>query len=424
MLQRPFYLISHRCNTLQEVQKALENGANAVECDFIDRNDRNKPWIAHDKGETGTSLEEYLKGLKVFLDEYPQFALLIFDCKTNKSNLASQLLEQTRTHLTKDTDFNIIISVGLLSNTDFFRSIHSKLKEREGLAIDAELSPLKVSKYFQELNLNGENYCYANGYWKEDYKRISKVRCNMIDSVFNKAFYRFKFVYVWTINDETSMRDYLRIGVDGIFVDVGNESDLKNILREKEFEKSICLAGRDVNPFPFPLVQSSLPNFEGNITGKPITNLKVEALEKPEPEPKEGWNFYSPDLAIGTGSKYFIYIGYKTGASSPVTSIKFLRSNAERSNPPAGWEWDETNLNAGVDQAKKEKGYSEKSDYVYLCWKKEEDKPPIADLFFLVTEVNQQPNIQDWDSENVDLNSNAGSDTPYIWPYYKRLPKS
>ena len=34
MEARPFYLIAHRCNSPTEVEKAIKDGANAVECDL------------------------------------------------------------------------------------------------------------------------------------------------------------------------------------------------------------------------------------------------------------------------------------------------------------------------------------------------------------------------------------------------------
>ena len=194
----------------------------------------------------------------------------------------------------------------------------------------------------------------------------------MIDLAFHKAEYGFKFVYVWVINDETSMRDYLRMGVDGIFVDVGNESKLKNILEEKEFEESIYLAGRDVNLFPW--VQPNFLNFEGNITGKPITNLKVQALDKIGPKPEEGWNFYPTNLnTFVVDEKYekYIYVGYQIADQTddllPITSIDFKVYDKPQSNQPSGWEWDGSNLNAD----KQGNGSSETRNYIYLVWKKE-----------------------------------------------------
>jgi len=58
---------------------------------------------------------------------------------------------------------------------------------------------------------------------------------------------RLRFIYVWTVNDHDLMREYIRIGVDGIITD--HASDLHTVMQETEFRPIVRYATRDDNPF-------------------------------------------------------------------------------------------------------------------------------------------------------------------------------
>jgi len=247
MSQRPFYLIAHECNTVEEVEKALKAGANSVECDLQFKN--GKLYVAHDNliWTHHETLESYLKQVKALVGKHPQFALQIFDCKIDNPSQALLLLDQIRTNLTNGTNLNIIISVAKEKMCQFFEQIHAKLKEREGIAIDEEKSPSEVSHYFRKLGV--ENHCYGCGiskwlgFWRD-------VRPSIQEAIIHKAEYGIKLVYVWTLAKLDSMRDYLRMGVDGIFVD--HPQDLIKVLSEEEFKSKFRLANRDKIAFNLP----------------------------------------------------------------------------------------------------------------------------------------------------------------------------
>jgi hypothetical protein len=61
-LKRPIYVIGHRCNDIEDVTKAFENKANAVECD-IWLDDDEIWWVNHDKFRT-TKLLDWLEEAK------------------------------------------------------------------------------------------------------------------------------------------------------------------------------------------------------------------------------------------------------------------------------------------------------------------------------------------------------------------------
>lgn len=247
MSKRPFYLIAHECNTVEKVAKALKAGANAVECDIQFKD--GKLYVAHDN-ITFTHhepLESYLQQVKALVGKHPQFALQIFDCKIDNPSQALSLLYQIRTNLTNGTNLNIIISVAKEKMHHFFDQIHANLKEREGIAIDEEKSPSEVSHYFRELGV--KNHCYGYGISKW-LGFLRDARPSIQEAIIHKAEYGIKLVYVWTLAKLDSMRDYLRMGVDGIFVD--DPQDLIKVLSEEEFKNKVRLAERDEIAFNLP----------------------------------------------------------------------------------------------------------------------------------------------------------------------------
>jgi len=82
MLLKPIYAIAHHRNRPDDVNNALTEGANAIECDVF--YDDGQICIQHDAFEDGTPLPIFLECLRVIADHHgDRFALLIFDLKDN-----------------------------------------------------------------------------------------------------------------------------------------------------------------------------------------------------------------------------------------------------------------------------------------------------------------------------------------------------
>jgi glycerophosphoryl diester phosphodiesterase len=258
MEARPFYLIAHKCNSPAEVEKAIRDGANAVECDLQYKPSKNVFVVNHDdvNNREEDDLTTYLKEVK----KNAALALIIFDCKksvASKPEIALNLLNTIKTELPYDTGINIIISVANYENKNFFRDIIDKLEEKSGVAIDQEDDPTILLNHFGLLE---KNYCYANGLSTDNdfvdwgatvlgFKE--KLRRSIIQALLHKVEYKIKLVYVWTLLDKNLMKSYLCMGVDGILVD--SVTDLVEVLNEKEFKNSVKLATRNDNAFKLPL---------------------------------------------------------------------------------------------------------------------------------------------------------------------------
>ncbi len=245
-MSRPFYAIAHRCNDPADVKHALERGANSVECD-VRRYDEDF-WVRHDHEASGeTRLTSWLDEVAGHAHTFgEQFALIIFDLKDEgiTSDSLDLMRGIIRDQLTFPTGLNVIFSVGTFRRREVFSRIASDLTLREGLAIDEDDDPYRMSQFFEDRNI--EHNCYGNGIMAgwfgggvEDSIRAAvtlKHRAGLI-----------KLVYVWTLDRRSSMREYIDLGVDGIMTN--DVDDLIAVLAENPIRSLIRLATRSEFPF-------------------------------------------------------------------------------------------------------------------------------------------------------------------------------
>jgi glycerophosphoryl diester phosphodiesterase len=254
-MSRPFYIIAHRANDVQSVARALDRGANAVECDVSHRDNtffvRHPPVVGVSLPvvERDTNwdrpLVPYLNAVSALARTDNRLVMVIFDCKMNDPALAVPLLNTIRSRLTNGVlDLNVLISVGSYSDRRFFTPLAGQLCLHEGVAIDEDNNPARVSAFFRSLAV--ERHAYGNGTFVAGV--APNVPPSIIEAVAHKALGRgIRFVYVWTLNDKRSIRNYLRMGVDGIFVN--DVRKLAEIVGEPEFSSKVRLARRGDDPF-------------------------------------------------------------------------------------------------------------------------------------------------------------------------------
>ncbi len=253
----PFYIVGHNPNSIEEVIAALDAGANAIEPDvnvYADRPDEfcvgEAPLL--DPGEGSSSdappLDEFLTALHEIAVQRPELALVVFDCKPEVAtpDRGAALMDAIRTRLTYDTNLNVIVSVARCSEAVIFRSIGAGLGVREGGMIDEENDPAAVTT---ALGCAGVVHsAFGNGISFLNSVLGPHVRPSMERAcALRAATSQPRFIYVWTVNDEDLMREYVRIGVDGIIT--GCPAALRKILSEPQFQTLARLATRDDNPF-------------------------------------------------------------------------------------------------------------------------------------------------------------------------------
>jgi glycerophosphoryl diester phosphodiesterase len=254
---RPFYVVGHNPNTIAEVNAALDAGANAIEPDLNVYEDRPDEFCVSESGlldpdeggpASAPSLTEYLTELRQIALQRPELALVVFDCKPKAATpkRGAALLRAIRTLLTFDTNLNVILSVARRTEIDMFRDIAHSLGPREGGMIDEENDAAAVSRAFADAGV--QNAAFGNGISVLNAILGPHVRPSMERACeFRAATAGLRFIYVWTVNDEDLMREYIRIGVDGIIT--GHPGSLRRILEECPFGDKVRIAVREDNPF-------------------------------------------------------------------------------------------------------------------------------------------------------------------------------
>ena len=255
---RPFYVVGHNPNKIADIVAALDAGANAVEPDVNVYEDHQDELCISETGsldsdeggdDDAPALGQFLDQLHQVALQRPELALVVFDCKPKVATPehGARLLGEIRKRLTFDTALNVIISVSSLDNKAIFDQIKNQLGAREGVMIDAENDPIAVSNFFTQSG--AANQCYGNGIAAQfsaptlspHIRPSLELACET-----RAANGRIKFIYVWTLRDPDKMREFIRIGVDGIIAgstpatfDATSVAELRALIEEEEFDPVI-----------------------------------------------------------------------------------------------------------------------------------------------------------------------------------------
>jgi hypothetical protein len=266
---RPFYIIGHNPNLLDEVREALAAGANAIEPDInvYDSSDtRDLLVVSHDGYSEPLrdpvipqpiSLVNYLIGLHEIAVAYPNLSLIYFDCKPYAAtpDHGYRILMAVRQYLTYDLPIPFIISVSSLSQAKIFDRVKDILGPREGLMIDEENDAGSVATLFN--NLGVSNRSYGNGSTLQSPILVPNLRYSIEWACGLRAgFGMLKSVFEWTTNDRTRWVEFIRTGVDGMITD--HPDQLYREVQNESLFTPIRMATRDDNPFHQPNSQYTL----------------------------------------------------------------------------------------------------------------------------------------------------------------------
>jgi hypothetical protein len=270
---RPFYVVGHNPNTIEDVLAALEAGANAIEPDVNVYEDRQAELCI---SETGTidsdeggdsdapSLSQFLDDLHDVARRWPELSLVVFDCKPKVATAAhgATLLREIRTRLTYDNEISVIISVSSRSEAAIFDSIAGILGPREGCMIDEDNDPVAVAALLVKAGV--ANRCYGNGNKFQNPVTSPNLRPSIEHACGLRAGRNsFQFIYEWTNNEADRMREFIRTGVDGIISD--DVAKLKHVTEEDEFQPLIRYATRADTPLKPPNANYELSVHTGDV---------------------------------------------------------------------------------------------------------------------------------------------------------------
>lgn len=270
---RPFYVVAHNTNTLEEAELALQHGANALEPDLMilpsGSSLAEAPFTSNPTGivvyhdlhlatsRVPLTLDQYLDGIHRLAVAHPNLALIVFDIKPSAALAENgpKILDSIHNHLNFDgVNVNIILSVAERSDGGLFDNILNQLGVREGVMIDEEDDANITNQFFFDRGYFG-NIGYGDGSVGPGFHLPRAIDL----AAFNRASTGFprSVTYVYVLNSAKSEHSFINRGVDGIIPDAFFDptdhdfdpsyiDDLLTVVRQ---HPEIRLATREDNPF-------------------------------------------------------------------------------------------------------------------------------------------------------------------------------
>ena len=271
---RPFYVVAHNTNTLEEAELALQHGANALEPDLmvlpLGSYLAEAPFTSNPTGivvyhdihmatpRVPLTLDQYLDGLHKLAIVYPNLALIAFDIKSSAALAENgpKILNSIHNHLNFDgVNVNVILSVAERSDGRLFDNILNQMGAREGVMIDEEDDANITNQFFFDRGYFG-NIGYGDGSVGPGLhlpRAIDRAAFNRASMGFPKS-----VTYVYVLNSAKSEHSFINRGVDGIIPDAFfldrmsqdfDPSYIDDLLLVVSQHPEIRLATRDDNPF-------------------------------------------------------------------------------------------------------------------------------------------------------------------------------
>lgn len=237
---RNFYLIGHRCNSFSQINKALQQKVNGIECDLWA--DKEKRWWVSHNGFDKTDLVQWLRHIEKAEQRFEQqLALVVFDIKSAEP--ISTLREIINDNLSPD--LSRMYSTAKISKAHIFEPIVPMLTSKEVVAVDEEDDPKEVAAFFQMI---GATQCwYGNGITlipsNDPYHRSMHQAAPIRD-----AEGPFSKIYSWSIHRKKELKKYIVDDkVDGLLVGLNNifTSPVSHALKIIKDHKEIQLADRN-----------------------------------------------------------------------------------------------------------------------------------------------------------------------------------
>ena len=230
-MPRPFYVIGHNPNKVDEALRCLADGANGLEPDVCYDPDTNS-FSVHEQLPVlpkwlskwlygGIALTDYLAQVADYLAGTPSanLALLAFDLKEPYTYDINLLLGLVKSNFSDRFPGVSILTTVSTSEGMRFLARAAAQRPNDFVGIDEYLPPDEVFGFFQSTGLR---YTYANGtsvplipttrYVKEISRALALRNSNPETG-------GPKLVYAWTVNSEASMRAYLDMDIDGLITD-------------------------------------------------------------------------------------------------------------------------------------------------------------------------------------------------------------
>jgi len=262
--KRPFYIIGHNPNTIEEAVEFLDSGANALEPDIVYAEGRfyvsHHPQLSYSDVPT---VQDYLQSLKaLLLARQYDLALLIWDFKTTDFD-PNQFMAVVKENFSGGPCDGVAMLMTHSADYDFVNRYKGGY-QNVGVGVDeSDVPPSALEAIFK--NAGQGNFSYADGI--TTFLTKTGVFKNVTAALQCRTRHEtnsFKFIYTWVLTNEALMCKYLDIYIDGIMVEVGSVKDLKALVTAIPYSEAYQLAQNGYNPF----FSASLPAYILTITTK------------------------------------------------------------------------------------------------------------------------------------------------------------
>jgi hypothetical protein len=250
--KRPFYIIAHNPNSIEEAKEFLNEGVNALEPDIVYAD--GQYYVCHEARPSYAgvpTLVEYLTQLKeVLLGGKYNLALIIWDLKVTDFD-PNEFITLVKQHFSGGT-FDGVTMLMTHSDDDGFVSRYKGSFANVGVGVDeSDDPPVELATRFR--SKGHRNISYASGI--TTFLNKPGIFKNIREAELHRAVHgpdSFGVIYTWVLSRETSMRRYLDTYIDGIMVDVPSVKRLRALLEGSPYRETYQLARNGHNPFNAP----------------------------------------------------------------------------------------------------------------------------------------------------------------------------
>ena len=255
MVLRPFYVIGHNPNTLEDCRRFLEAGANGLEPDIQWDSDRNDLVVAHDPGDAGNAplVRDFFRGLVDLSIEFPALAMIVLDNKTQTARRGAQLLGYARDaflaagRADDAPGLSVLLTVPSLGGNALFRDVAGALGPHEGVMFDQDDNVAGTLDWLARHGITRTGYGHGIGGIDTD---ASPVLAAIEQAVAARVVAGSpRWSYIFSPADTLVMTDAMHTGVDGMIVDVHHVSEALTLLGSPPFNAQLRLGTRHDDPF-------------------------------------------------------------------------------------------------------------------------------------------------------------------------------
>lgn len=258
---RPFWIYGHNPNTVDDVNQALADGANALEPDILLKDKKlivyhGFPDIYH--ADKNLPINDYFDKVHDIALANTALSLIAIDIKPSaaKAAFGKQIWQSVQDHLLRvgkadEVRLNVLYSVGSRDpDGAAFNEITSLLGPSEGVQVDGEDDPQAIVDFLS--NKGFARIGYGDGTLGAN---LTGIGPNTLKAIEQYTYLRAdgnepRTAYGFAISEQEALKEYITTGVDAIITD-----DVAGLAKIVAGRTDIRLATRDDNPMK-PLNQS------------------------------------------------------------------------------------------------------------------------------------------------------------------------